>query len=386
MSREAQQAFVTGVGNTEYAKRLDRPVEVLAIEATLAAAKDAGIAPQAIDGIISYPGHVGDDVLMMNLELPDVRFRASVDLGGTAALSSLRLAGMAVVAGVAQHVVVLRAIKGSSGLRKTERPSFLPGRKYRQHLEFTHGWNAPSQRYAMLCRRYMHEYGLEREVLGEIALAARFHANLNPNAQMHGRPLTLQDYLDARMVADPYLLYDCSQESDGACAIIVSAQPNPQQPRRRGVRVLAVAESHGSSPMDISNREPFLSVGLTRAAAEVWSRTGLGPQDMDAAMIYDCFTFEVLHQLEDAGFAPHGRGCDLVRDGQIRLGGKLPVNTHGGMLSEAHMAGLNHVVEAVRQLRGEAEGRQVPDARHIAVSGWGNLGDGSFAVLEAANA
>ena len=381
MKIEGRHAQVTGIGNTEYARKIDRPVEVLGLQAVLAAAADAGIAPAQIDGIINYPGHVGEDVLLTNLALPHVKFRATIDLGGTSAVSGLRLAAMAVLTGVASNVLLLRAIKGSSGPRKADRPSFLPGRNYRQQLEATHGWNAPSQRYAMLCRRYMHEYGLKRETLGEIALAARFHANLNPNAQMHARPMTMDDYLASRPIADPYHLLDCSQETDGACAVIVSAGTTANQPAARGIRILGVAESHGVSPIDISNREPFLSVGLTRAAQDVWRQTGLGPNDMDAAMIYDCFTFEVLHQLEDAGFAAHGRGADLVADGQIRLGGKLPVNTHGGMLSEAHMAGLNHVVEAVRQLRGEATGRQVAGARHIAVSGWGNLGDGSFAVL-----
>jgi len=380
-----RHALVTGIGNTEYSRRIDRPVEVLGIQAVLAAVADAGIEPGQIDGIINYPGHVGEGVLLMNLKLPEVKFRATVDLGGTSAVSGLRLAAMAVLTGAANNVLLLRAIKGSSGPRKADRPSFLPGRNYRQQLEATHGWNVPSQRYAMLCRRYIHEYGLKRETLGEIAIAARFHANLNPNAQMHGRPMTMDDYLASRVIADPYHLFDCSQETDGACAVIISARTAASQPASRGIRILYAAESHGASPIDITNREPFLSVGLTRAAAEVWSQTGLGPSDMDAAMIYDCFTFEVLHQLEDAGFAEHGRGVDLVADGQIRLGGKLPINTHGGMLSEAHMGGLNHVVEAVRQLRGEATGRQVAGARHIAVSGWGNLGDGSFTVLGASS-
>lgn len=377
-------AHVVGIGHTEYSRHIERPVEVLALEATMAAARDAGISPRDIDGIISYPGHVGDDVILANFDPPAIRFRASVDLGGAAAVSGLRLAAWAVLGGAVDNVLLLRAIKGSSGPRKAARTSYLPGRGYRTNLEYTHGLNAPSQRYALLCRRYMETYGLERTTLGEIAVAARAHANLNPGAQMHGRSLSMDEYLAGRLIADPYHLFDCSQESDGACAVIVSARPGEN--RGRAVRILHVAEYGPPSVVDISNREPFLGIGLKQAADEVWNRTGLGPSDMDAAMIYDCFTFEVLHQLEDAGFAPHGRGRDLVRDGQIRLGGRLPVNTHGGLLSEGHMAGLNHVVEAVRQLRGEAGRRQVAGARHIAVSGWGNLGDGSFTVLEGADA
>ncbi|HSI40724.1 MAG TPA: thiolase family protein [Xanthobacteraceae bacterium] len=377
------RSVISGVGNTLYSRKHERSAELLAIEAITEAAADAGIAPSAIDGFINYPGHLADDFFIVNFEPPRMRLRATVDLGGASAVSGLRLAAMAVLSGAARHVLLLRAIKGSSGLRKADRPSFLPGRRYRQQLEFTQGWNTPAQRYAMLCRRYQEEYGLARETLGEIALAMRAHANLNPKAQMHGRPMTMADYLAARPIAEPYHLLDCSQETDGACAVIVSA---PEAGQSRGVRILAVGEGIGASAMDISNRDPFLSTGIASAAQEVWEATGLGPKDMDAAMIYDCFTFEVLHQLEDAGFAAHGEGAALVAGGNIRLGGALPVNTHGGLLSEGHMAGLNHVVEAVRQLRGEAEGRQVEKARHIAVSGWGNFGDGSFTVLEAANA
>jgi acetyl-CoA acetyltransferase len=377
------KAMISGVGNTAYSRKHERSAEMLGIEAITKASADAGIDPREIDGFINYPGHLADDFFIMNFDPPRMGFRVTVDLGGASAVSGLRVAAQAVLSGAARHVLLLRAIKGSSGLRKADRPSFLPGRRYRQQLEFTQGWNTPAQRYAMLCTRYMEEYGLERETLGEIALTMRAHANLNPDAQMHGRPMTMEDYLAARPIALPYRLLDCSQETDGACAVIVSA---PERASERGVRVLAVGEGIGASAMDISNRDPFLNTGLSQASSEVWQATGLGPKDMEGAMIYDCFTFEVLHQLEEAGFAPHGQSSALVKNGNIRLGGKLPINTHGGLLSEGHMAGLNHVVEAVRQLRGEAKGRQIEGARHIAVSGWGNLGDSSFTVLEKANA
>jgi len=375
-------AYITGVGNTRYAKRQEDDVEILAIKATLAAAADAGIQPNDIDGIIAYPGHVGDDVLIENLNLPNVNFRVAIQLGGVSAVSGLRLGALAVLGGAAKHVLMYRAIKGNSGARKAARPSFLPGQGHRQQLEYVHGWNVPAQRYAVLAQRYRIKYGLEREVLGEIALAARAHANLNPDAQMHDRLLTMEQYLGGRIVADPYTLFDCSLETDGACALIISARPGPKP----GVRIIAVGEGYGPSVNDISNRDPFLSVGLEKIAGQVWDDAGVGPQDMDAAMIYDCFTFELLHQLEAAGFAAHGHGSDLVRGGGIRLGGKLPCNTHGGLLSEGHMAGLNHVIEAARQLRGECGARQVENARLIAVTGWGQLGDGSLAVLGGARA
>ena len=373
------QASITGVGNTRYSKKADRSAERLAMEAVLAAAADAGIEPTQIDGLIPYPGHIGDDVIQAELGI-NPRFRVTVDMGGCSAVSALRVASMAVMSGAAKHVLLFRGLKGNSGARKADRPSFLPGQSFRRQLEHVYGMNTPAQRYAVLCQRYKHEYGLDRRTLGEIALAARAHANLNPDAQMYGRELTMEDYLAGRLIADPYTLFDCCLETDGASAVIVSARTDS-----RDVQILSVAEAQGASPDDTSNREPFLDIGLTQAANDVWNELGVGPQDMDAAMIYDCFTFEVLHQIEEAGFAGHGEAASLIADGGIRLGGKLPINTHGGMLSEAHQAGLNHVIEAARQLRGECGPRQVEDARLIAVTGWGQLGDGSFAVLGARN-
>ncbi|MFG1627199.1 hypothetical protein [Kribbella sp. NPDC049227] len=369
-------AYVTGVGSTAYAKRLEDSVDALAAKAVLAATNDAGLDPRSIDGIISYPGHVDAEGIISTFGLPDVRFRAEVALGGASAVSGLGLAALAVRGGAATTVLLLRAIKGRSGARKTQRPSYVPGARIRAQLEITAGLNMAAQRYSMLCRRYMHEHGLEREVLAEVALAARYHANLNPSAQMYGRELTAADYAAGRMIADPYGLFDCCLESDGACAVLVTAAPT-----ERGAEILAVSEGHSDTPDDLAGRPDLLEVGLTKAARRVWAQSGLGPADMDAAMVYDCFTFEVVHQLEAAGFATPSTVAKLILEDGIRLGGRLPVNTHGGLLSEGHMAGLNHVVEAVRQLRGECGPRQVDGARHIAVTGWGNLGDGSIAVL-----
>ena len=374
---DESHACVTGVGNTEYSKKIERSAEVLAVEATVAAAADAGIDPREIDGIISYPGHVGEDVIQ-------ARFRSICRFAprwtsAAAARFGASGRGNGGASGAANHVLIFRGLKGSSGARKADRPSFLPGQPYRRHLEYTYGMNTPAQRYAVLSQRYKHEYGLDRRTLGEIAVAARAHANLNPNAQMYGRKLTMDEYLAGRLIADPYTLFDCCLETDGASAVIVSAatasvtSASCRSPRRRRIarrhlqpRSLPRYRSDAGGP-------PCLE------------RSRHGPEDMDAAMIYDCFTFEVLHQIEEAGFAKHGEAAALIADGGIRLGGKLPVNTHGGMLSEAHQAGLNHVVEAVRQLRGECGPRQVENARLIAVTGWGQLGDGSFAVLGGKN-
>ncbi|GAA0935165.1 thiolase family protein [Pseudonocardia zijingensis] len=380
--RSGEHAYVRGVGNTRYTKKADRTVEELAAHAISAAAEDAGIQVGEIDGIIVYHGHIGTDEVISHMGLPDVGLRAIIDIGGASAVSALQMASLYVLGGAAENVLLIRAMKGSSGgRRKAERKSHLPSQHIRRNLEYVVGCNTPSQRYAFLCRRYMHEYDLTRAHLAEIALAARAHANLNPDAQMYGRPLDLETYLSGRVIAEPYLLYDCCLETDGACAVIVSAQPGREREGRPAVAILGTAEGHADPPDDFLSRDPFLAVGLEKAARRLWDSIGLAPEDMDAAMVYDCFTFEVAHQLEAAGFATPDTIGRLIAEDGIRLGGRLPVNTHGGLLSEGHMVGLNHVVEAARQLRHTCGARQVDGARHIAVTGWGNLGDGSISVL-----
>lgn len=379
--RARTDAIVAGVGETDYTRASGRPVNVLAVQAVQAACRDAGIDARDIDGIIGYPHQTTPEELMSLLGLPRLRYSPTVNMGGASAIGSLGYAKQAVRDGLANYVVIFRARNGASGGRVGVRASHLPSQQLRTQLEHPYGWNVPSQRYAMICRRYMYEHELSREQLGCVALTARAHAQLNPRALMHGRPLTMDHYLNGRSIADPYTLFDCCPETDGACAVIVTTADR-QRTHTATARILAVAEGRPESPDDLTNRRDLLAIGLDSAAPDAWEAAGLGPGDMDAAMIYDCFTFELIHQLESAGFVPHGEAGRFIAKGGIGLGGALPVNTHGGLLSEGHMVGLNHVVEAVRQLRWECGDRQVTGARLIAVTGWGDLGDGALAVLD----
>jgi acetyl-CoA acetyltransferase len=194
--------------------------------------------------------------------------------------------------------------------------------------------------------------------------------------------MTLEDYYDAPWVTEPYRRFDCCLETDAGAAVLVSTL---RTARRLGVAdpvvIAAVAEGRASPASDIVNREDIFHIGLTDAAPRAYDIAGMGPEDMNFAQIYDCFTFEVIQQLEEAGFCARGDGGRFVMDGGIELGGALPVNTHGGLLSQAHALGLNHVVEAVSQLRGTAGPAQVEGARAGVVTGWGDMGDGSIAVL-----
>jgi acetyl-CoA acetyltransferase len=211
-------------------------------------------------------------------------------------------------------------------------------------------------------------------------MAMRHHASLNDNALMQ-KPMSIDDYYASRMIADPFRLFDCSLESDGACVVIVSSSERAADMARMPIYISGVAEGHPHSPSTITQRDDLTRFGLVKAAPRAFAMAGMKPQDMDLAQVYDCFTFTVLCQLEALGFCAPGEGGGFVEDGRIRLGGELPINTHGGLLSQAHIAGMNHVVELVRQLRGDGGARQVAGAEVGLVTGYGDLGDGSVAIM-----
>ncbi|GAA3239112.1 lipid-transfer protein [Pseudonocardia petroleophila] len=373
---------MAGIGLTEFSRASGRSAERLAVEAARAACADAGLPTSAVDGIVPFPFGPSAEDLIAGLGLPDVTFTAVPHLGGASTVAGLRLAALAVASGAARCVLVFVARNGRSGSRVEQRIGvLLPGQRYRRQLEHPHGFSTPAQWYSMIARRHMHEFGTTREHLGAVALAMRAHAQLNPHAQMHGRPMTMEQYRSSRPIAEPYLLLDCCQETDGAGAVLVVAADRARDLRHRPVHLAGLAEGHPDSPDDLVNRRDFFTVGLTRAAPRAFAMAGVTPSDVDAAMIYDCFTFEVIQQLEEAGFCARGDGGPFVADGGIALGGRLPVNPHGGLLSDGHIAGMNHVVEAVVQLRGDGGDRQVPGAEVVAVTGWGDMGDGAIAVL-----
>jgi acetyl-CoA acetyltransferase len=375
-------ASIVGVGSTDYSRRSGRSESRLAIEAVCAALADAGLDPKTVDGIVCYPDSPPAEDLIAGLGLPDVRFTATSHLGGASSVASLQLAGAAISAGVATTVVCVFARNGSSRSRIHDRiDRLVPGQRFRQNLERPHGISTPAQWYSFLCRRHMHEFGTTREHLGSVAMAMRSHAQLNPGAQMYGKELHLDTYLKSPPVALPYLLHDCCLETDGGCAVVLTRSDAARDCRAQPVRIAGVAEGHPSSPDDISGRTPFFDTGLRHAARRVFASTGIGPSDVDVAMIYDCFTFEVIHQLEEAGFCDPGEGGPFAESGAISLTGSLPVNPHGGLMGEGHLGGMNHVIEGVRQLRGECGERQVLGAEVVAVTGWGDLGDGSMAIL-----
>ncbi len=373
---------VTGVGETEYLRGTDRTPLSLQLEASLRAIDDAGLKPTDIDGVIPYGlGAVAED-FVTNFGIPDLRFSATTPMGGASAVAAIQCATAAVHAGICNHVLLAIGRTGHSGGRIGMRVQQMPQFRVVGEFEMPSGAIAPAQLYAVMARRHMELYGTTSLQFAEIAVSTRNNAMLNPNATMR-RPITVADHQNSRMISDPLRLLDCSLESDGGAAVVISAADRARDMRQTPVLVMGVAEGHPDSPSAITQRPDMTTLGLAKAAPRAFAMAGVTPDDIDVAEIYDCFTYNVLCQIEDAGFCKKGEGGPFVASGAIRLDGKLPVNTHGGLLSQAHMAGMNHIVELVRQLRGEAAA-QVAGAKIGVVTGYGDMGDGSIAIMRRA--
>lgn len=385
------EAAIVGVGETKYVRGEGSGMSPLKLilTAAVAAIRDAGLEPNEVDGFMTPMMGASAEDFAANLGIENLRYAAQVNMGGASSVASMQSAALAVASGIANYVVVPNGWNGYSGMRAREIGNdgggdFPMGATLGNYY-VPFGVNAPPQFYSIMARRHMHVYDWPQEALGNIAVAMRKHAQLNEKAYMRGRPMTLEDYKNSPWISAPYRLLDCCLETDGAAAVVItSAERARELEKKTGhkpVYISGIAEGHPYPADDIINRKDLFTIGLTYAAPKAYEMAGLGPEDADFAEIYDCFTFEVLQQIEEAGFCKRGEGPKFVAGGNIELGGKLPINTHGGLLSEAHVIGMNHIVEATRQLRGEAGPSQVENAHVGIVTGWGDFGDGSLAVL-----
>ena len=373
---------ITGVGETKYMRGTDRTPLSLQLEASLNAIRDAGLKPTDIDGLIPYGhGAVAEDFIT-NFGIEDLRFSATTPMGGASAVASIQCALAVIDAGICKHVLISLGRTGYSGGRIGTRVQQMPQFRTIGEFEMPSGAIAPSQLYAVMARRHMEQYGTKSSQLAEIAVTTRYHASLNPNATMKN-PITIEDHQASRMISDPLRLLDCSLESDGGCAIVISAADRAKGMAKPPVIVMGVAEGHPDSPSAITQRPDLTTLGLAKAAPKAFAMAGVTHSEIDVAEIYDCFTYIVMCQLEDMGFCKKGEGGSFIENGALGLNGRLPVNTHGGLLSQAHMAGMNHIVELARQLRGEAAA-QVPNAQIGLVTGYGDMGDGSIAIMRRA--
>jgi acetyl-CoA acetyltransferase len=382
------RACIAGIGHTDYSKDSGRSEMQLACEAIGAALEDAGLAPGDLDGITKFTMDNNDPIeIARNLGLPELRFFAEVAYGGGGGpLGSVLLAAMAVATGQAKAVVAFRAMNERSG-RGTPRfgqASAAAGAKGPQSYLAPYGLFSPAQIVALAARRHMHLYGTESRHFGEIAVACRHHANFNPAAMMHGRPMSLEDHQASRMIAAPLRLLDCCLETDGGAAIIVTTPERARDLRQPRIDIAAGGLGAGSwnhrlMVKDVESPETEATV----IGKHIFADAGVTHADIDVLFIYDHFTPLVLMALEEYGFCRRGEGKDFVGEGRLRWpDGEWPLNTSGGNLSEGYMHGMQNTIEAVRQLRGVAR-CQVKDAKHAFVSA-GNAVPTSAMILRRA--
>lgn len=378
----ADKSCIVGIGQTEFTRGTEKSELRLLLEAIGNALDDCGLQGKDIDGIVGPPVAATAEQLAAHLGIADLRYASTVLMGGASPVVALQTAAMAVATGVAECVLVPMGWNGYTDRRISKvgtNVEAIAGSLGSYYIP--HGAVSPVQWYAWLATRHMALYGTDEDALAEVALTSRSHAQLNPAALMHGRPLTREQYDASRWISKPFRMFDCCLETDGACAVIICSPARAKDLRKKPVFIAGVAEGHPYPADDFCSREDFFRIGLTEAAPRAFAQAGVRHEDVDFLEIYDCFSFVSLLQLEAMGFCGRGEVGDFVKGGRLRLGGDLPTNTHGGLHSEAHVWGMNHVNEAVKQLRGEATGRQVESARVGVVTGWGDFGDGGLVVL-----
>lgn len=368
------QAAIAGIGCTEFSRNSGVSVFTLAARAVKAAVADAGLEVSDIDGLATFGTNdsVAPNVLAQALGIQSMSYYVDQFYGGSVSLSTLGQAALAVSAGVADCVVCYRALNGRSAIRMNGSTAASSARlPWDMPVKMSAGVIAPAQEIALAARSHMERYGTTGEDLGRIAVQSRRNALDNDRAMMRD-PMTMDDYLASRWIVDPFRKFDCCLETDGAVAVAVVAAERAAGLPHRPVLIRGAAWGGGVNVVNNGHRD--LSDSPARLIAPRLYRTaGLGPSDIDFAELYDCFTYTVLSQIEGYGFAEPGGVPAMLADGVFERGtGSLPVNTHGGLLSEGYVHGMNHVYEAVQQIRGEAGARQV--ARHDVGLVTGQLG------------
>ncbi|MBI3783718.1 MAG: lipid-transfer protein [Deltaproteobacteria bacterium] len=368
--RIQDRVAIVGIGHLPFAKDIGRPISDTAVEAIQLALEDAGLRNDELDGMSMFEMESTHEVaIARRLGVRNLQWWDKISYGGGASAATLMHAAAAVACGLATTVACHRARNRGA---KTARPWAQERElvKDDKALHVPWGLIRPVDVIGMWAHRHMHEFGTKREHFGNVAIAARKHANNNPYAMMRGRPLDMQTYLSGRVIGYPLTLYDCCLETDGALACIVTSVERARDLRNVPVLIHSLAQASGPNPVHLANynNTPTMETTSVFCAQLLWERSALKPIDMDCAQIYDAFTPLVITGLEDYGFCKRGEGGPFTEGGRIELGGALPVLTSGGGLSEAYVHGFNLILEGVRQLRGTSV-NQVPNCKSTLVTG-----------------
>jgi acetyl-CoA acetyltransferase len=368
------KAVIVGAANTRFSKDSGVSELSLAVQAIKGALDDAGLQPSDIDGFATFTMDTNDEIEVARaLGVGDITFWGRSHYGGGAATGSLHQAVMAVATGMAECVAVFRALNGRSGHRfsagVSEGVSTADVIHWGWYMPY--GLLTPASWVAMFNQRWMHITGVTKDAMFEVAHQTRQYAINNPNAFFYQRPFDRAEYDAARMICDPLQLFDCCQESDGASAVIVTTPERARDLRKPGVSVRGIAQAAAADQEQMTSfyRDEFAAIPeMEIAARNCYEMSGLTPDDVDAAVIYDAFSPIVLWQIEAWKFCGFGESGDFVLDGALRPDGRLPTNTHGGQLSEAYIHGVNGIVEAVKLVRGESINQPHKTVEHALVT------------------
>ncbi len=362
------KVVIAGIGHTAFGKHPGRGTVSLNVEAIRNALADAGVDKRQVDGLM-VKAPTSKFEMMYAQKLAEAlgmqpRIGGVYDHGGASNISMISYATMAIEAGQCEIAIVSLADNPATGTRQAYEKS------YGDDGSGLYGWFGTPAGYAMIAQRHMAQYGTTSDQLGAIAVACRRHGAANPHAQLR-KPLTLEQYRESRLIVEPLRRDDCCLVSDGAAAVVLmSAKKASELKVAKPVPLLGFGQ--GQTSWDVALRPDLTTTAAKVSAQTAFAMAGLTPADMDVAQIYDCFTIAVLMTLEDYGFCTKGEGGRFVQDGRIELGGDLPINTSGGLLSETGMPGLQLVMEGVRQMRGDSV-NQVKGARKCVVSNQGGI-------------
>lgn len=355
---------IAGVGESDIGKVPDMTGLGLNAQAAKRALDETGLKPGDVDGLLTAysftePYFMLGSVLCEYLGLKP-RFNASMVVGGASPAVMLKHAAEAIKAGQAETILICAGENRATGQSRDDAVAALVAVGH-PFYEQPYGFSIPSF-YAMIARRYMHEYGMTRDDLSHVAVTTRDHALMHPNAHMK-KPITVAEVSGAKAIAEPFTMLDCCLISDAGGAMIVTSADRAKDLKSPPVYLHGIGEYHTHEHLMCA--ESLTEFGASVSGKTAYDMAGLGPDDMDFAELYDCFTVVPVLELEELGFAPRGEGFRHWTEGRAAVGGALPVNTHGGMLSHAHAGaagGLLGLVEAVRQLRGGLGARQVEGA------------------------